>query len=162
MRELFWRQLLSGMWCCAVQFKFIQVVPLYQTKRRRNHADGLSSHRTYFGNTCRFTVHRPRHGPFFGRRRAGGGGTWHGVGGVLLAVPETTELLTNNRRLHNYTHDWKREAFRVECMEWVPCASAARTSSNNSSGPKKSCACPSVAFLAGIISSPVASIRSSY
>jgi hypothetical protein len=67
----------------------------------------LSSLRTYFGNTCRPTVHRPRDDAFW----IGGGGGSAGVLG-LLAVRETTERLlvgttdgsTAIRRTKNVKH----------------------------------------------------------
>jgi len=44
---------------------------------------------------------------------------------------------TNKRRLHSYTRDWKREAFRVACVEQVHCASAARMSSKQLVSPEE-------------------------
>ena len=48
--------------------------------------------------------------------------------------------------------NWKHQAFRVACSEQMHRANAFRMGSINASFITKSCACASVAFLAGIIS----------
>jgi hypothetical protein len=66
-----------------------------------------------------------------------GGGCWPAIG-------------RSNRLFCHYT-DWKHEACRVACSERVYCANAFRMGSSNSPFTT-SCACASLAFLAGVIS----------
>jgi hypothetical protein len=74
-----------------------------------------------------------------------------GVVGVSGAVQGTAGY-----RAHCWTHaDWKHESFRVACTERGHCAKALRIDSSNSSFTRKSCACASIAFLAGITSRSV-------
>jgi hypothetical protein len=48
--------------------------------------------------------------------------------------------------------DWKHQVFAVACSEWLECASAFRVGSSNPSLARRSCACASLAFVAGISS----------
>jgi hypothetical protein len=60
----------------------------------------------------------------------------------------------------NCTHTLKT-LFQVACRERVHCASASGIGSRNSSFTRKSCACASITFLAGIISWSVDSTKAS-
>jgi len=102
--------------------------------------------------------------PFWGGGGGGRGGAYLArCRGVSLAVTETTgPLLVEQQTVAQLHTGLALEALRVACIERVHCANATRTSNNNSSVSKKSCASLSVAFLAVIISSPMDSVRSRY
>jgi hypothetical protein len=70
---------------------------------------------------------------------------WGGRGcrGLLLAEAKTVLLLHT---------DWKHQVFAVVCSERLECANAFRVGSSNPSLARRSCACASLASVAGISS----------
>jgi hypothetical protein len=69
--------------------------------------------------------------------------------GAPLAIEDWIAICSSSTNINT---DWKQQAFRGTCRAQVQYANAFRTGSSNLSFTKKSCACASVSFLAGIIS----------